>query len=32
LPEEPPLLEAYRLHWMSYDGRGFQIERLNEEI
>ena len=32
LPEEPPLLEPYRLHWLSYDGRDFQIERLNEEI
>jgi broad specificity phosphatase PhoE len=32
LPEEPPLLEPYRLHWLSYDGRGFQIDRLNEEI
>ena len=32
LPEEPPLLEPYRLHWLSYDGQGFQIERLNEEI
>ena len=32
LPEEPPLLEPYRLHWLSYDGRGLQIDRLNEEI
>ena len=32
LPEDQPLLEAYRLHWLSYDGRGFQIDRLNEEI
>jgi len=32
LPEEPPLLEPYGLHWLSYDGRDFQIERLNEEI
>jgi len=32
LPEEPPLLEPYRLHWLSYDSRGFQIDRLNEEI
>ena len=32
LPEEPPLLEPYRLHWLSYDGRGLRIERLNEEI
>ena len=32
LPEEPALLEPYRLHWLSYDGRGFHIDRLNEEI
>jgi len=32
LPEEPPLLEPYRLHWLSYDGRGFHIDQLNEEI
>lgn len=32
LPEEPPLLEPYRLHWLRYDGRGFQIYRLNEEL
>jgi broad specificity phosphatase PhoE len=32
LPEEPPLLEPYCLHWLSYDGRDFHIDRLNEEI
>jgi broad specificity phosphatase PhoE len=32
LPEEPPLIEPYRLHWLSYDGQGFKIDRLNEEI
>jgi len=32
LPEEPPLIEPYRLHWVSYDGEGFHAERLNEEI
>jgi probable phosphoglycerate mutase len=32
LPEESPLLEPYRLHWLSYDGEGFKIYRLNEEI
>jgi broad specificity phosphatase PhoE len=32
LPEEPPLLEPYRLHWLSYDGQGLKIDRLNEEI
>ena len=32
LPEESPLLEPYRLHWLSYDGEGFKIDRLNEEI
>jgi probable phosphoglycerate mutase len=32
LPEEPPLIEPYRLHWLSYDGEGFKIYRLNEEI
>ena len=32
LPEEPPLLEPYRLHWLSCDGRSLQIDRLNEEI
>ena len=32
LPEEPPLLQPYCLHWLSYNGRDFQIDRLNEEI
>ena len=32
LPEESPLLEPYRLHWLSYDGEGFKIDKLNEEI
>lgn len=32
LPEESPLLEPYRLHWLSYDGGGFKVYRLNEEI
>jgi probable phosphoglycerate mutase len=32
LPEEPPLIEPYRLHWLSYDGENFKIDRLNEEI
>lgn len=32
LPEEPPLIAPYRLHWLSYDGEGFHIERLNERI
>jgi broad specificity phosphatase PhoE len=32
LPAEPPLLEPYCLHWLSYDGRDFHIDRLNEEI
>jgi probable phosphoglycerate mutase len=32
LPEEPPLLEPYRLHWLCCDGVGFQVERLNEKI
>jgi broad specificity phosphatase PhoE len=32
LPEEPPLLEPYCLHWLSYDGRDFHIDRLNEAI
>ena len=32
LPEEPPLLEPYCLQWLSYDGRNFHIDRLNEEI
>jgi broad specificity phosphatase PhoE len=32
LPEEPPLLEPYCLHWLRYDGRDFYIDRLNEEI
>ena len=32
LPEESPLLEPYRLHWLSYDGEGFKVYSLNEEI
>jgi broad specificity phosphatase PhoE len=32
LPGEPPLLEPYRLHWLSYDGQVFQIDRMNEKI
>ena len=32
LPEESPLLEPYRLHWLSYDGEGLKIDKLNEEI
>lgn len=32
LSEEPALIKPYRLHWLSYDGEGFQIERLNENI
>ena len=32
LPEEPSLIEPYRLHWIYYDGDDFHLERLNEEI
>ena len=32
LPEESPLLEPYRLLWLSYDGEGFKVYSLNEEI
>ena len=32
LPEEPLLLEPYRLHWLRYDGEGFKVYRLNEKI
>ena len=32
LPEESPLLKPYRLHWLSYDGQGLKVQRLNEEI
>ena len=32
LPEESPLIEPYRLHWLSYDGERFKVYRLNEEI
>ncbi|MGD8687327.1 MAG: histidine phosphatase family protein [Syntrophobacterales bacterium] len=32
LPQEPALIKPYRLHWLSYNGEGFEIHRLNEEI
>jgi probable phosphoglycerate mutase len=32
LPEDPPLIEPYRLHWLDYDGSGFSIRRMNERI
>ena len=32
MPEEPPLVRPYRLHWLYYDGEDFHIERLNEVI
>jgi probable phosphoglycerate mutase len=32
LPHEPALIKPYRLHWLSYNGEGFEIHRLNEEI
>ena len=32
LPEEPPLIEPYRLHWIYYDGDDFHLERLNDKI
>jgi probable phosphoglycerate mutase len=32
LPEEVPLIEPYRLHWLSFDGEEFHIQHLNERI
>ena len=32
LPEEPPLIEPYKLHWLSFDGEEFHIQHLNERI
>ena len=34
LPHEPALIKPYRLHWLSYNynGEGFEVHRLNEEI
>ena len=32
LPDEPALIKPYRLHWLSYNGEGFEVHRLNEEI
>jgi len=32
LPDEPALIKAYRLHWLTYNGEGFKVYRLNEEI
>jgi broad specificity phosphatase PhoE len=32
LPEEPPLIEPYRLHWLSFNGVEFKVDRLNEEV
>ena len=32
LPQEPPLLEPYCLHWLVYDGKGLHIQQLNERI
>ena len=32
LPHEPPLIEPYRLHWLSYDGQGLEVDQLNVEI
>ena len=32
LPDEPALIKPYHLHWLSYNGEGFEIYRLNEEI
>jgi len=32
LPDEPVLIKPYRLHWLSYNGAGFEVQRLNEEI
>ena len=32
LPHEPPLIEPYRLHWLSCDGQGLEIDQLNVEI
>ena len=32
LPEEPPLIEPYKLHWLSCDGETFQIQHLNEKL
>ena len=32
LPEEPSLIEPYRLHWLSFKGQEFHIQQLNERI
>ena len=32
LPQEPRLIEPYRLHWLSFDGQGLEIDQLNVEI
>ncbi|MCG6944776.1 MAG: histidine phosphatase family protein [Deltaproteobacteria bacterium] len=32
LADEPALIKPYRLHWLSYNGAGFEVQRLNEEI
>ena len=32
LPDEPALIKPYRLHWLSYNGEGLKVYRLNEEI
>mgnify|MGYP002750153091 CR=1 FL=1 len=32
LPQEPPLIKPYRLHWLSWDGRGLEVDQLNVEI
>jgi broad specificity phosphatase PhoE len=32
LPGEPALIKPYRLHWLSYNGEGFEVHMLNEEI
>ena len=29
LPSEPPIIQPYHLHWLSYDGRQLQVEELN---
>ncbi len=31
-PEEPPLIEPYRLHWLYYNGESFHVHKLNEQI
>ena len=32
IPDEPPLIKPYRLHWLSCNNENFQVHRLNEEI